>query len=366
MINSWQFTTIDKITENLDNQRIPISKMKRNSGAIPYYGATGIVDYVDGYIFNEELLLIGEDGADWSAGANTSFIINGKSWVNNHVHVLRTVNANIKFLMNYLNYADLREYVSGTTRGKLNKASLMKIRIPNPPIKIQQKIANTLSSIDEAIQKTEQIIQKTEVLKRGLMQNVLNFGNKDNVRYLTLGDIGKVSMCKRIFKSETSDTGDIPFYKIGTFGKDPDSYISKELYDRYRDKYPFPKIGDVLLSASGTIGRKVKYDGRPAYFQDSNIVWLEHDESKILNDFLFYLYDTITWQTEGSTIKRLYNEILLRKVIPVPSIEKQNQILEVLSVVDEKISVNKRLKDKLILLKNGIMQDIFNQRVQIN
>jgi type I restriction enzyme S subunit len=108
----------------------------------------------------------------------------------------------------------------------------------------------------------------------------------------------------------------------------------------------------------------VKYDGRPAYFQDSNIIWLEHDESKILNNFLFYLYETIIWQTEGSTIKRLYNSILLKKLVPVPSIDEQKKIVEILSAVDEKISVNKKLKEKLILLKKGLMQDLLSGKVR--
>jgi len=248
----------------------------------------------------------------------------------------------------------------------LNSTIVEETNIILPPIETQTKIVNLLRTLDEAIQKTDKIIQKTEKLKQGLMQSILSFGNKEDIRQLALGDIGKVSMCKRIFKHETSNTGEIPFYKIGTFGKEPDSFISQKLYDSYRNKFPFPKIGDVLLSASGTIGRKVKYDGRPAYFQDSNIVWLEHDESKILNDFLFYLYDTTRWQTEGSTIKRLYNDILLKKIIPVPSLNKQRNLIEVLSAVEEKISVNKKLNERFNILKKGLMQDIFSQKVQIN
>lgn len=248
----------------------------------------------------------------------------------------------------------------GSTRFNLSKERVLSLDIILPPIQEQQKIAEILETVDEDIAKTREVIEATEKLKRGLMQSILSFGNKEKVKYLAFGDIGKVSMCKRIFKKETSDTGEIPFYKIGTFGKESDSFISQELYDSYRNKFPFPKIGDILLSASGTIGRKVKYDGRPAYFQDSNIIWLEHDESKILNSFLFHLYDTIKWQTEGSTIKRLYNDIFLKKIIPVPSISQQKQIVEILSAIDEKISVNKKLKAKLALLKKGLMQDLLS------
>ncbi|OVE78615.1 type I restriction endonuclease subunit S, partial [bacterium I07] len=112
----------------------------------------------------------------------------------------------------------------------------------------------------------------------------------DGVEFKKLGEVGKVSMCKRIFKNQTSSVGQIPFYKIGTFGKQPDAFISEEIFNDYRNKFSFPKKGDVLLSASGTIGRRVVYDGEPAYFQDSNIIWLEHDESIVLNKFLYHFY----------------------------------------------------------------------------
>lgn len=137
-------------------------------------------------------------------------------------------------------------------------------------------------------------------------------------------------MCKRIFKNETSVTGDIPFYKIGTFGKEPNAYISKKLYNKYRAKYSFPKKGDVLLSASGTIGRRVVYDGEPAYFQDSNIVWIDNDESKVLNKFLYHFYSIVRWTTEGGTISRLYNDKLAKIRIPLLSITEQKRIVSIL------------------------------------
>ncbi|PIQ80055.1 MAG: restriction endonuclease subunit S [Parcubacteria group bacterium CG11_big_fil_rev_8_21_14_0_20_41_14] len=362
----WQTVTVQDVCENLDNLRKPVTKSDRESGDVPYYGATGIVDYVKDYIFDEPILLIGEDGADWSKFANTAYTVDGRSWVNNHAHVLRCTKADRIFLKEYLNYEDLNSFITGGTRGKLTKGALSKIPVLFPPLSEQKKIAEILGAVDEEIQKIDEIISATEKLKRGLMYDIFHFRNEKNLKFIALGDIGKVSMCKRVFKEETSDTGEIPFYKIGTFGKDPDAFISQKLFDSYRKKFSFPKVGDVLLSASGTIGRKVKYDGKPAYFQDSNIIWLEHDESKILNSFLFYLYDTITWQTEGSTIKRLYNSILLRKMVPVPSIDNQKRIVEILSAVDEKISINQRLKEKLSLLKKGLMQDLLSGSKRVN
>jgi len=258
-----------------------------------------------------------------------------------------------------------RKYFSGSGLKHLQKKEFKKIKINLPPMHEQKKIAEILGMVDESIAKTEAMIEKTERLKKGLMQDLLSNRDKKRVRCLALGDIGKVSMCKRVFKKETSSEGDIPFYKIGTFGKQPDSFISQKLFDNYRNRFSFPRKGDVLLSASGTIGRKVRYDGRPAYFQDSNIIWLDHDESVVLNNFLFYLYDTIKWQTEGSTIRRLYNNILLKKQVSVPSISKQKEVVEILSAVDEKIAVNKKLKSKLIRLKKGLMQDLLSGKVRV-
>ena len=141
-----------------------------------------------------------------------------------------------------------------------------------------------------------------------------------------LGEIGSVSMCRRIFKEQTSETGDIPFYKIGTFGADPDAFISRELFEEYKSKYPYPQKGDILISASGSIGRTVEFAGNNEYFQDSNIVWLNHDE-RLSNPFLKCFYSVVKWAgIEGSTIKRLYNDNILNTVICMPSVPEQKRI----------------------------------------
>jgi type I restriction enzyme S subunit len=151
------------------------------------------------------------------------------------------------------------------------------------------------------------------------------------IKWLTLSDIGDVCMCKRIFKEQTTAIGDIPFYKIGTFGKDPDAFISMELYKEYKNKFSFPQRGDILISASGTIGRTVIYDGKPAYFQDSNIVWIANDETQVTNKYLYHCYQVVKWQTDGGgTIARLYNDSIKKTRIPIPPLEEQNRIVAIL------------------------------------
>lgn len=149
-------------------------------------------------------------------------------------------------------------------------------------------------------------------------------------------------MCRRIFKEQTSESGDIPFYKIGTFGGQADAYISSELFAEYRSKYPYPKEGDILISASGSIGRTVEFTGKNEYFQDSNIVWLNHDD-RLDNAFLKCFYSVVKWAgIEGSTIKRLYNDNILNTVISMPSVAEQKKIGTFFKELDNLITLHQR------------------------
>lgn len=174
-----------------------------------------------------------------------------------------------------------------------------------------------------------------------------------------LGEVAEVCMCKRIFAHQTSKIGNIPFYKIGTFGKKADAYISGQLYEEYKSKYSYPEKGDVLISAAGTLGRTVVFDGRPAYFQDSNIVWLKIDKSQLSNDYLAQYYKVIKWaSSEGSTISRLYNGIICDTEILLPPLEEQVAIAKALSDVDSLISSLQKLIEKKKAIKQGAMQEL--------
>ena len=155
-----------------------------------------------------------------------------------------------------------------------------------------------------------------------------------------LGALGSVAMCRRIFKEQTSSKGDIPFYKIGTFGGEADAFITRELFEEYKAKFPYPSDGAVLISASGSIGRTVVYSGENAYFQDSNIVWLAHDD-RITDSFLKHLYSVIRWAgIEGSTIKRLYNDNILKTEIFLPPMPEQVKIANYLDSIDNLITLH--------------------------
>ncbi len=186
-----------------------------------------------------------------------------------------------------------------------------------------------------------------------------------NWQRVRLGDIGKPCMCKRVMKHQTTRYGEIPFYKIGTFGNTADAFISKKLFLEYKTKYSFPKKGDILISASGTIGRAVIYDGKPAYFQDSNIVWIDNDETLVKNDFLFYAYSSVKWNTEHTTILRLYNDNFRNTLIPLLSLNEQSAIANILSGLDRYLCT----LDALILKKEGVKKalsfELLSQRKRL-
>lgn len=174
---------------------------------------------------------------------------------------------------------------------------------------------------------------------------------------ISLGDVGEVRMCKRIMKYQTAEKGDIPFFKISTLGGRPDAFISRTIYESYKEKYNYPQSGDILLSAAGTIGRAVIFDGAPSYFQDSNIVWIENTESLLLNNLLYYIYRDLSWVTESGTIPRIYNSIVRSINFPIPiNKEEQSRIAAALTSVDDLISALDKLIEKKKNIKQGSMQ----------
>jgi len=226
---------------------------------------------------------------------------------------------------------------------------LAKFEIPIPPLSVQKEIVQILDKMTEIVQELTAELTAELTLRQKqysyyrdllLSEDYLNKlsaeldnvgGANDKVEWTTLGEVGAVRMCKRILKNQTSNDGDVPFYKIGTFGKTPDAFISKELFGEYKERFSYPKVGDILISASGTIGRTVRFSGEDSYFQDSNIVWVEHDESKVTNDYLYYLYQVFKWKSQdGGTISRLYNRDLENQKLAIPSLKLQSKVVEIL------------------------------------
>ncbi|NQU32624.1 MAG: restriction endonuclease subunit S [Bacteroidetes bacterium] len=231
----------------------------------------------------------------------------------------------------------------------------------------QKQIVAILDKAFEAIAKAKANIERNIENAKELFQSKLNeiFSQKgEGWEEKSLGELGKVSMCKRILKKQTTTSGDIPFYKIGTFGKSPNAFIDINIFQEFKEKYSFPKKGDILISASGTIGRRVVYDGKPAYFQDSNIVWIDNNEDLVLNEYLYQFYGVCIWNpSKGATISRLYNDDLRRIKITFPDIVEQKKLIEKmvkLNFQTQAVYLHYQQKfDKLTELKKSILQKAF-------
>ena len=254
-----------------------------------------------------------------------------------------------------------KENARGSTIKTITKEEFSAFQIPLPPLSVQQEIVRILDKFTQLEAELEAELESRKRQYEYYRNKLLTFneiGEGTKVEWKTLGEIGEIRMCKRILKEQTSDYGEIPFYKIGTFGKDADAYISKELFNEYRAKYNYPNVGDILISASGTIGRTVIFDGKEAYFQDSNIVWIENDQKKVLNKYLFYCYQIAKWNiSEGGTIQRLYNDNLRKTLIPIPypnnpekSLEEQQRIASILDKFDTLVnSISEGLPKEIAL-----------------
>ena len=173
----WEEKKLEEVAECLDNLRKPLNSNEREKikGSIPYYGANGIQGYINNYIFNEELVLLAEDGGNFDDYLTKPIAqyVQGKSWINNHAHVLKGKKVlKTKFLYFSLVHKDIRSFINGTSRSKLNKSSMLNIIILLPALEEQEKIADFLSSIDSKIENIEKELEGLKEFKKGLLQQM--------------------------------------------------------------------------------------------------------------------------------------------------------------------------------------------------
>ena len=263
-----------------------------------------------------------------------------------------------------------KSLAAGSTVNNLNKELVGNTVVTIPTIKEQRVLGQYLETLDNLITLHQRKYDKLTNVKKSMLEKMFpqNGSNAPEIRFKgfteaweqrKLGEIGSVSMCRRIFKEQTSENGEIPFYKIGTFGGEADAFISRELFEEYKAKYQYPKKGDILISASGSIGRTVVFTGKNEYFQDSNIVWLNHDKH-LDNSFLKCFYSIVKWAgIEGSTIKRLYNDNILNTAITLPSVEEQQKIGAYFENLDNLITLHQRELEKLKNLKKACLEKMF-------
>lgn len=360
----WKNKTINNICKILDNKRIPISQKNRISGIYPYYGASGIVDYIDKYIFDEELVLIGEDGAKWGAFENSAFIVNGKYWVNNHAHILKPNNEILinKFLVYFLNYSNLEKYITGATVKKLNQQKLKQIEIPLPPLKEQERIVGILdesfSKIDESIKILEQDLLNLDELMQSALQKAFN-PLKDNAKenyklpqgweWKSLEEISEINPRNKI--DDNINVSFISMDKILDGYSNDFSYKVKK-WKEVKKGFTHFKQGDIgvaKITPCFENRKSVIFDklenGFGAGTTELHII---RANESVYSKFLLWFFKTewfiqngILNMTGATGHKRISKDFIKSLQIPLPPLKEQEQIA---SHLDELSSYVKNLK----------------------
>lgn len=334
--------------------------LSENNGKYPIFGASGIIKTIDFYISDKPYIGIVKDG---SGVGRTNKYPAKSSLLGTMQYILPNQGIDLDYLMYGIRSLHLGENYSGAAIPHIYFKVYKNRTLDFPELAEQKQRSIVLNKIQDAINvKEKQLFELENIIQSEFVEmfgeNPVESGKW---KVETLGEIGKVSMCKRILREQTTPEGDIPFYKIGTFGKKADAYISKELYNEFKSRYSYPKKGSILISASGTIGRAVVFDGEPAYFQDSNIVWIDNDETKVLNSFLQFWYGTNPWKiTQGGTISRLYNSNISEANVIIPPLEVQQSFAAFVQKIDKSKFVVKQQITDLQELLDSKMQEYFS------
>jgi len=324
----WPMVKLGDVCEILDNKRKPVKEADRKKGPYPYYGATGIVDYVDEYLFDEKLVLVGEDGAKWGVGDKTAFIANGKYWVNNHAHVLRPTENKLldDFLVPVLNSMDLSQYVTGVTVPKLNQEKLRSIKIPLPPIDVQKEIVEQIEVKQNAIEHAKAIIENLERERRYFTQSLRKL---EGIPMVELEKICTFEYGKPL-KEESRKGGEYPvFGSNGIVG----------YHDEYLVKGPF-----IVVGRKGTAGA-VTYSEINGFPIDTAFYIDLLDKNKIDLKFLYFVLRTLDLGKVSTQagVPGLNRNDAYKVKIPVPTLEIQKQMVEEMEKEEEIIEANEKL-----------------------
>ncbi len=344
--SKWEIKKLGEIVENFDNKRIPLTKSARLKGEYPYYGATGIIDYVSEYIFDEKLILIGEDGAKWGANENSAFIVDGKYWVNNHAHVIKPNRKLVvdEFLVEILNKFDLSEYISGLSVPKLNQSNLNQIRIPLPPIDIQQKIVSEIKVIETKEKNTKEAIEEDKKTILSLFNQAES--KADKIVRLSDESIFKVSIGKRVLKNEFVENGKIPVYSANVI--EPFGNIDKLLIEDFSKP-------SVLWGIDGDWMVNYIPKDYPFYPTDHCGVLRVKDNS-INEKYLAFVLEKEGKAFEFSRTKRASIDRIQGIKIAVPPLSEQQKIISEIEKIEEKIKLLEKELSEIPKQKEEILK----------
>lgn len=398
---NWCWTYLKNVSDCLDNFRKPINANERNArlGDVPYYGATGQVGWIDDYLTNEELVLLGEDGAPFlDLLKNKAYLINEKAWVNNHAHILRSKFGTMgnRLLIEYLNSFDFTGFVTGTTRLKLTQASMNKIIIPLVPLAEQQRIVERIESLfaklDEAKENMQNVLEGFEKRKAAILHKAFTGEltakwrkqhgvSMDTWEEKKLGDVTDILSSKRIYKNEYVNEG-IPFFRsseivdLYEYGyTEPKFFISKDRYDEINKKYGVPEVGDLLVTSVGTIGKTWIVDERKFYYKDGNITQVKKNSSinmKYLNYFI--CSENFKKQVSDTVAGTAYNALTIIKfkniLISIPTLPEQTEIVRIIDGLLAKEQQANELSEnalaKIDLIKKAILARAFRGELGTN
>jgi type I restriction enzyme S subunit len=372
---SFEYEKLENVCEILDSQRVPITEKDRKPGIYPYYGANGVQDYIDDFIFDDELVLLAEDGGNFgSKDKPIAYRVSGKCWVNNHAHVLKAKdNIDIDYLCYSLMFYNTNGFVNGATRQKLTQIAMRQMLIPLRKKDVQLKIVKKINLIFQLIGKRKQQLSKLDQLVKSRFVEM--FGecktNPKNWKLLNMEDVAVVGSSKRVFVEELQEDG-IPFYRgteVGALaeGKNivPELYIKEDHYKELVKATGIPQPGDLLMPSICPDGRIwVVNTENPFYFKDGRVLWIHNIDTKFNSTFLLYtLKDRIVADylsiASGTTFAELKIFTLKKcKIFSVP-LPLQEQFAAFVQQVDKAKSSVKQSLEKLETLKKSLMQEYF-------
>ena len=370
--NAWGSQDLGDICEVLNNRRRPITGSDREVGPYPYYGASGIVDFVKEFIFDERLLLVGEDGAKWNAFEKTAFIVEGKYWVNNHAHVLKPNAINDALLENYLTMVDLGPYVTGAAPPKLTLGKLKSIPVPVPPtVAEQQKIADCLSSLDELIAAQARKVHALKTHKKGLMQQLFprEGETQPRLRFPEFRDAGewKETVAGKLFSNRVErGNSSLPIYSVTmTDGMVPRSSLDRRIDDIAESSAnKTVRKGDIAYNMMRMWQGALGVAPEDCMVSPAYIVLKPSAANTAFFSYMFkqpQMLQLLTAHSRGLTEDRLrlYFDDFAKVPLLCPSVEEQSRIADFLFSLDELVAIESEELETLKTHKKGLMQQLF-------